>query len=90
MRTEDKKYPALEDTDLMTFGKHKGEPLSDVPAYYIRWLWQETDLKNYVGKPIPDFKLVTAGMIAEKIKLANYVWNSKEAIEQELGDLSLD
>ena len=31
----------LEDTDPMPFGKHKGEPMQDVPASYLHWLWQE-------------------------------------------------
>lgn len=31
----------LEDTDPMPFGKHKGEPMQDVPASYLHWLWKE-------------------------------------------------
>jgi uncharacterized protein (DUF3820 family) len=30
----------MEDTDLMPFGKYKGEKLADVPDGYLRWLWQ--------------------------------------------------
>jgi uncharacterized protein (DUF3820 family) len=29
----------LQDTDKMTFGKHRGLPMSDVPASYLHWLW---------------------------------------------------
>jgi len=29
----------LEDTDPMPFGKHKGQPMQDVPARYLHWLW---------------------------------------------------
>ena len=29
----------LSDTDPMPFGKHKGEPMQDVPASYLHWLW---------------------------------------------------
>ena len=29
----------FQDTDLMPFGKHKGEPMSDVPARYLFYLW---------------------------------------------------
>lgn len=29
----------LTDTDLMPFGKHKGESMQDVPASYLHWLW---------------------------------------------------
>jgi uncharacterized protein (DUF3820 family) len=30
---------ALNDTDLMPFGKYKGQPMQDVPASYLHWLW---------------------------------------------------
>jgi hypothetical protein len=66
MRTEDKRYPALTDLDLMPFGKHKGTPMQDVPASYLEWLWNK--------RPLVDQKAVE-----------NYIWNSKEAIEKELG-----
>ena len=29
----------LSDTDPFPFGKHKGEPMQDVPARYLHWLW---------------------------------------------------
>lgn len=29
----------LTDTDPMPFGKHKGEPMQDVPASYLHYLW---------------------------------------------------
>lgn len=29
----------LSDTCLMPFGKHKGQPMQDVPASYLHWLW---------------------------------------------------
>lgn len=29
----------LQDTDPMPFGKHKGQPMQDVPASYLHWLW---------------------------------------------------
>jgi uncharacterized protein (DUF3820 family) len=28
----------MEDTDLMTYGKYKGTPIGNVPAYYLIWL----------------------------------------------------
>lgn len=31
----------LSDQDLMSFGKHKGEKMEDVPASYLLWLWNE-------------------------------------------------
>jgi len=81
MTTNQKRYPALTDTDPMPFGKHKGELMQDVPASYLRWLWEEglrPLSKDYGDGPPPGY--------AERIKLANYIWNSKEAIEQELGE----
>lgn len=29
----------LQDTDPMPFGKHRGEPMQDVPANYLHYLW---------------------------------------------------
>jgi len=29
----------LSDLCPMPFGKHKGEPMQDVPASYLHWLW---------------------------------------------------
>lgn len=29
----------LTDTDIMPFGKYKGERMEDVPASYLHWLW---------------------------------------------------
>lgn len=29
----------LQDTDPMPFGRYKGQPMSDVPASYLHWLW---------------------------------------------------
>lgn len=35
----EKTMKELQDTDPMPFGKHKGEPMQDVPAHYLHWLW---------------------------------------------------
>lgn len=45
----------LDDTSPMPFGKHKGVPMSEVPARYLNWLW--TDGKSAeVGKcPVADY-----------------------------------
>lgn len=81
MRSENKKQPAYTDLDLMPFGKHKGEPMQDVPAHYLRWLWTEGDCKPFCGA-----KPTGHNNTDQKIKLANYIWNSKSAIEEELND----
>lgn len=41
MMSYQKKHPALTDTDLMPFGKFKGKPMQDVPASYLKWLYDE-------------------------------------------------
>lgn len=33
----------LSDSDLMPFGKHKGEPMCDVPAGYLMYLWDKNE-----------------------------------------------
>jgi hypothetical protein len=76
-----KKEPAYTDLDLMPFGKHKGEPMQDVPAHYLRWWWNEDGKSFSTTGPIPSNK-----SIQEKIKLANYIWNSRSALEEELND----
>ena len=32
------------DDDVMSFGKHKGEKMQDVPASYLHWLYTSTDI----------------------------------------------
>lgn len=42
--------PTFEDHDIMTFGQHKGRPMSDVPASYLAWIKDQritTDIKVY-------------------------------------------
>ena len=36
----------LEDTDPMPWGKYKGQPMQDVPADYLFWLWTEKGKKD--------------------------------------------
>jgi hypothetical protein len=89
MRTSDNREPAFNDLDKLWFGKYgpKGlnEPLQDIPATYLWWLWYEAGYRTYSGmsfakdsKPPMD--------LWNKVKLANYIWNSKSDIEQRMGD----
>lgn len=32
---------ALQDTDVMPWGKHKGEKIANVPAAYLFWLYDQ-------------------------------------------------
>ncbi len=63
------KEPAYSDLDLMPFGKHKGEPLQDVPASYLHYLWSQ--------KPISDLKLenyIHNSLSALKEELPDALW----------------
>lgn len=80
MTTQDKRQPSFTDTDRMLFGKYKGECLQDVPASYLEWLWGDglhEFSRNWENSP--------PASIQQKTMLSNYIWNSKAAIEQELG-----
>lgn len=79
MTTADKRHPAFTDTDPMPFGKHKGEPLQDVPASYLAWLWRD-GIHEFSGNG--DFP----AWLADKRKLANYIHNSRDAIASEIGE----
>lgn len=71
MRTQDKKTPALIDTDRMPFGKYKGERMQDIPPSYLSWLYYE----------------IKKGGITKYNELVfNYIWNSQDAIAEEIGE----
>lgn len=50
------KAKTFTDDTRCTFGKHKGQPLRDVPDGYLRWLWEngksseEGPLTDYIAK----------------------------------------
>lgn len=83
MLTSAKRQPAFTDTDPMPFGKHQGLPLQDVPPSYLEWLWGELRKDGY--NSITTQAALTDVSFQPRIKLANYIHNSKSAIEQELG-----
>ena len=85
MTKQDKRHPAYEDNDPMPFGKHEGEPLADVPARYLVWLWQNGLQDEYGRRNVYDEDL--PAWMQQKALLANYIWNSKQALAQETGDL---
>lgn len=62
---ERRRDPALNDLDLMPFGKFKGQHMQDVPASYLSWLWHN-------------------GAKAERTPVANYIYNSRTALNEEL------
>lgn len=75
---ENKLTPAYDDLTPMWFGKHKGELLQDVPASYFSWLWWDAGYRDH-----KDVTLSEAKKVADT-KLANYIWNSRNAINIEL------
>lgn len=34
---------SLTDSDPITFGKHKGTPLGEIPSSYLLWLWDNAE-----------------------------------------------
>lgn len=69
----------------MPFGKHQGEPLEDVPAGYLVWLWNK-GLKEDYGRSNCHREGMPKWM-ENKVLLANYIWNCKEDLENETGEL---
>jgi hypothetical protein len=45
MMSYEKRHPALEGTDRISFGKYRDMQLKDIPAHYLIWLYEETDIK---------------------------------------------
>ncbi len=71
MRTEDKRKPTLIDTDRMPWGKWKGERMQDIPPAYLRWLY---------------YNIKQEGITRNNELVYNYIWNSKDALAEELGE----
>jgi hypothetical protein len=45
----------LQDADPMPFGKYKGDPMEDVPAGYLNWLWNEDKHLQVKTCPVADY-----------------------------------
>lgn len=44
----------LSDTDLMPFGKHRGEKMENVPTDYLLWLYDSGKVNSQVKEYIED------------------------------------
>ena len=83
MMTEDKKFSAFTDLDLMFFGRFKGTVLQDVSANYLMWWYNEANGRQYVGKQVD---ATTSLYLKDLIKLANYIHNSMDVLKMEIGE----
>lgn len=45
-------WQTLTDDSEMPFGKHKGEPMQDVPVEYLHWFWHNGEKNSSVGEYI--------------------------------------
>jgi hypothetical protein len=61
----------LTDNDPMPFGKHKGEPMQDIPATYLHWLWQ-SGLKDDKQSDVADY--IRANLDALKQEYPDGIW----------------
>ena len=59
----------LTDDSLMTFGKHRGEKMSEVPASYLHYLWsngmenEKGDVADYIRENLDALKMETPDKI---------------------------
>ena len=61
----------LQDTDKMPFGKYKGEPMQDVPASYLHWLWS-TGKEHDKLCPVADY--IRRNMTALQQEYTDGIW----------------
>ena len=70
----------------MFFGKHEHELLQDVPPSYLMWAWDNTGLKG-MSKNLTEQEaneLKKKPWVYRRTLLANYIFNSMDAIKLEL------
>jgi len=60
------------DTDPMPFGKHAGQPMQDVPASYLHFLWHN-GLKNDRMSPVADY--IRRNLHALKQEYPDGIWD---------------
>jgi len=64
---------AFKDTDLMPFGKYKGEKMANVPAHHLMWHWD-----TYLST---DSEL---HMSIDKKRLKKYIVENMDVLKKEL------
>ena len=63
---------ALQDTDPMPFGKHKGVVLQDVPASYFHYVWQNGMKEDRVS-PVADY--IRRNLSSLKLEHPDGIWS---------------
>jgi hypothetical protein len=61
----------LGDTDPMPFGKYKGQPMQDVPASYLHWLWTAGKRLDKIC-PVADY--IRRNLSALKTEYEDGIW----------------
>jgi hypothetical protein len=87
--------PVLTGTDPMSFGKYAGQPMQDVPATYLHWLWHsETTNPAAMFRSSGLYRDTAAKYIptvSEKsLAVREYIKRSMSGLQQETPDLIWD
>lgn len=62
----------LDDTSPMPFGKHRGEPMQDVPASYFHYLWTNGKREDKLC-PVADY--IRRNLEALKLEHKDGLWS---------------
>ena len=62
----------LTDLSPMPFGKFKGQPMQDVPASYLHWLWQDGKKSDKLC-PVADY--IRRNINALKLEYKDGLWS---------------
>lgn len=66
----------MRDTDLMPFGKHKGEMIGNVPDEYLLWLHSELSKRcSPFAKPLKEYLDENIEAIKANINASKPFWN---------------
>lgn len=62
----------LSDTDPMPFGKFRGQPMQDVPASYLFWLWTNGKSGDRFC-PVADY--IRRNLAALRMEFKDGIWS---------------